>query len=125
MSSPVSQPSGNIQEDQNGLDKLTLMDSKNEGRSWSKLAKSGGRILKGLALGLLAVGTIATLAVGILALVNPAGLAAGATVIGAGVVAIIAFGAENAIAVVAAGAVGALALGIIGAVSIYNRHGKG
>lgn len=95
-----------------------------DGREWKKLSKQGAKILGACALVAFTVVAIAALAIGIAALVNPAGLALVGGAIGAFVTAGLAFAAENSMIVLIVGAVAVGLLSIAGIITLLaNRCG--
>lgn len=92
------------------------------GREWKKLSKTGGRILAACALVAFAIVAVAALAIGIAALVNPAGLATVGASVGVFVTAGLAFAAENSMAVLI---VGSISVGLLSLAGIITLVAKG
>ena len=113
---------------QNCRDSLSSLSSDSDssmnstdGREWKKLRKQGAKILGICALVAFAIIAIAALAIGIAAMVNPAGLATVGGALGAFVAAGIALATENSVVVLTLGAVSVGLLALAGVVTLLAK----
>lgn len=92
-----------------------------DGRAWKSFSKKSAQVLGVCALVALSIVSIAALAIGVAALVNPVGLAVVGGTVGAFVTAGLAFAAENAMVVVIVGSVGVGLLSLAGLITLVAK----
>lgn len=117
MSAPVSTLSSSSSSSSNTSNDSTDVD----GRAWKKLSKQGARFLGICALVAFSIIAIAALAIGITALVNPAGLAAVGVTVGVFITAGLTLAAENSMAVLIVGSIGVGLLGLAGVITLIAK----